>query len=63
MRMSPRARQAKSKARISAYEALRAEEEARAPETVEITIPPGPRLGDVVIEAKHISQGLSAIGC
>jgi energy-dependent translational throttle protein EttA len=57
VRQSPRARQAKSKARIAAFEALRAEEEARAPETVEITIPPGPRLGDVVIEAKHLSKG------
>jgi ATP-binding cassette ChvD family protein len=57
VRQSPRARQAKSKARIAAFEALRAEEEARAPETVEITIPPGPRLGDVVIEAQHISKG------
>ena len=57
VRQSPRARQAKSKARIAAFEALRAEEEARAPETVEITIPPGPRLGDVVIEATHLSKG------
>jgi ATP-binding cassette ChvD family protein len=57
VRQSPRARQAKSKARIAAFETLRAEEEARAPETVEITIPPGPRLGDVVIEAQHISKG------
>jgi len=57
VRQSPRARQAKSKARIQAFEALRAEEESRAPETVEITIPPGPRLGDVVIEAQHISKG------
>jgi ATP-binding cassette ChvD family protein len=57
VRQSPRARQAKSKARIAAFEALRAEEESRAPETVEITIPPGPRLGDVVIEAQHISKG------
>ncbi len=56
VRMSPRARQAKSKARLQAYEELRAEEEARLPETVEITIPPGPRLGDVVIEAEHLSK-------
>ncbi len=54
--MSPRARQAKSKARLRAYEELRAEEEARLPETVEITIPPGPRLGDVVIEAEHLAK-------
>jgi ATP-binding cassette ChvD family protein len=57
IRMSPRARQAKSKARISAYEALRGEEEQRAPETVEIAIPPPPRLGDVVVEAAHLRKG------
>ena len=57
VRQSPRARQAKSKARIAAFEALRAEEEARIPETVEITIPPGPRLGDVVIQAEHLAKG------
>jgi len=57
VRQSPRARQAKSKARIAAFEALRAEEEARAPETVEIVIPPGPRLGDVVIEVQHLVKG------
>jgi ATP-binding cassette ChvD family protein len=57
IRMSPRARQAKSKARISAYEQLRGEEENRAPETVEIAIPPPPRLGDVVVEAKGLRKG------
>jgi ATP-binding cassette ChvD family protein len=57
VRQSPRARQAKSKARIAAFEALRAEEEARVPETVEINIPPGPRLGDVVIQAEHLVKG------
>ena len=57
IRMSPRARQAKSKARISAYEALRHEEEDRAPESVEIAIPPPPRLGDVVVEAKDLKKG------
>ena len=56
VRMSPRARQAKSKARLRAYDELRAEEEARLPETVEITIPPGPRLGDVVIEAEQLTK-------
>ena len=50
--MSPRARQAKGKARINAFEALRAEEEKRLPESVEIAIPPGPRLGDVVVQAE-----------
>ena len=57
VRMSPRARQAKSKARLRAYEELRAEEEARLPETVEIAIPPGPRLGDVVVRADHLTKG------
>jgi sulfate-transporting ATPase len=55
--MSPRARQAKSKARISAYEALRGEEEQRLPETVEIAIPPPPRLGDVVVESQRLRKG------
>jgi ATP-binding cassette ChvD family protein len=57
VRMSPRARQAKSKARVRAYEQLRAEEEARLPETVEIAIPIGPRLGEVVVEAEHLTKG------
>jgi len=57
IRMSPRARQAKSKARIDAYEALVAEEAERVPETVEINIPPGPRLGNLVIEAEHLFKG------
>jgi len=57
IRMSPRARQAKGKARVTAYENLRTEEERRLPETVEIAIPPGPRLGDLVIEACQISKG------
>ena len=56
IRMSPRARQAKSKARISAFESLRDEEEQRLPESVEISIPPGPRLGDVVVEAQSVSK-------
>jgi ATP-binding cassette ChvD family protein len=57
IRMSPRARQAKGKARINAFEALRAEEEQRAPDTVEISIPPGPRLGDVVVVAEKLRKG------
>ena len=57
VRMAPRARQAKGKARLAAYEKLLAEETERAPETVEIYIPPGPRLGDVVVEADHLSKG------
>jgi sulfate-transporting ATPase len=61
VQMSPRARQAKSKARVSAFEKLRAEEENRAPETVEIAIPPGPRLGDKVIEATGLSKGFGDV--
>jgi sulfate-transporting ATPase len=57
VRMSPRGRRAKSKARISAFEALVSEEENRVPESVEILIPPGPRLGDVVVEAENLSKG------
>ncbi|MGH0036692.1 MAG: energy-dependent translational throttle protein EttA [Myxococcota bacterium] len=54
--MSPRARQAKGKARINAYEKLLAEGQERAAEKVEIAIPVPPRLGDVVIEADHLSK-------
>jgi ATP-binding cassette ChvD family protein len=57
VRMAPRARQAKSKARIQAYEALAAQQENRVSEGVEIVIPPGPRLGDVVVEAEHLRKG------
>ena len=57
VQMAPRARQAKSKARVAAYEKLRAEEENRALDTVEIAIPPGPRLGENVIEAKGLAKG------
>jgi ATP-binding cassette ChvD family protein len=56
IRLTPRARQAKGKARLGAYEKLRAEEEQRLPETVEIVFPPGPRLGDVVIEARGLKK-------
>ena len=57
IRMSPRARQAKSKARIAAFERLQSEEEQRAEGTVEIAIPPGPRLGEMVLEVEHLSKG------
>ncbi len=57
IRASPRARQAKSKARITAYEDLLSQAEARAPGSAQIMIPPGPRLGDVVIEAAHLRKG------
>ncbi len=56
VRMSPRARQAKSKARLAAYEALLAEGQAKKETTAEISIPPGPRLGNVVVEADHLSK-------
>jgi ATP-binding cassette ChvD family protein len=56
VRMSPKGRRAKSKSRISAYDALLAEEEDRLPESVEISIPPGPRLGDVVVETAHLRK-------
>ncbi len=59
VRMAPKARQAKGKARLSAYESLRAEAEAYNPadEKVQIHIPPGPRLGDQVFEVEHLSKG------
>ncbi|MEP4380274.1 MAG: energy-dependent translational throttle protein EttA [Alphaproteobacteria bacterium] len=57
VRQSPRARQAKSKARVDAYEKLVAASQDKAPEGQQITIPPGPRLGDLVIEADNIRKG------
>ena len=57
IRQSPRARQAKSKARITAYEDLLSQAEARAPGQAQIMIPAGPRLGDLVIEADHLRKG------
>src|SRR6187455_832744 len=57
IRMSPRARQAKGKARLNAYEELLREETAQKIETAEIYIAPGPRLGDVVVEARHLKKG------
>src|ERR1700758_1741566 len=56
VRQSPRARQAKSRARLSAYEALVAESREKAPETAQIVLPPGPRLGDLVIETRHVTK-------
>ncbi len=56
IRMSPRARQAKSKARVSAYEKLLSEDRPERVEEMEIYIPPGPRLGNLVIEANKISK-------
>jgi len=55
--MSPRARQAKGKARLNAYERLLSEDVAEKIDSVEIYIPPGPRLGDVVVEATDLIKG------
>ena len=59
IRMAPRARQAKGKARLTHYEDLLAQEQAaeKREGPAEITIPPGPRLGDLVIEAKGLRKG------
>jgi ATP-binding cassette ChvD family protein len=57
IRMSPRARQAKGKARLNSYEELLAQDAAEKIDRVEIYIPPGPRLGDVVVEARDIRKG------
>ncbi len=57
IRMSPKARQSKSKARISAYERLLANESAARAKELEIYIPPGPRLGDIVVEAQNVVKG------
>ena len=57
IRMSPRARQAKGKARLNAYEQLLNEDTAKKIEQVEIYIAPGPRLGDVVVEARSLRKG------
>ena len=54
--MSPKARRAKGKARITAYEALLDQESQKRREELEIPIPPGPRLGNVVIEAEGVSK-------
>ena len=54
VRMAPRARQAKSKARLQAYDAMLNEPFERRASALEIAIPPGPRLGDVVVKAEHV---------
>jgi ATPase subunit of ABC transporter with duplicated ATPase domains len=56
VRQNPKGRQAKSKARVSAYEKLLAEDQEKRAADLEIFIPPGPRLGNVVIEAKGVSK-------
>jgi ATP-binding cassette ChvD family protein len=57
VKASPRARQAKSKARLAAYEELLAQETQRRDDVVEISIPPGPRLGELVVRAESLSKG------
>ncbi|MCP5365420.1 MAG: energy-dependent translational throttle protein EttA [Hyphomicrobiales bacterium] len=57
IRQSPRARQAKSKARIAAYESLLAQAHAKPVGVAQISIPPGQRLGSLVIEAEHLGKG------
>jgi ATP-binding cassette ChvD family protein len=57
VKMAPRARQAKSKARLQAYEKMLAEEGREKLESIEIYIPPGPRLGNVVFEANGLRKG------
>ena len=57
IRMAPKARQSKGKARLSAYDKLAGEEGREREKNLEIYIPPGPRLGDVVIEVQHLKKG------
>jgi len=56
IRMSPKARQAKSKARITAYEALANQENEKTTDDMRLFIPPGPRLGDVVIRFENVAK-------
>lgn len=57
IQMTPKARNSKSKARLAAYEKLLSEDGQKRVQDMEIYIPPGPRLGKVVVEADHISKG------
>jgi sulfate-transporting ATPase len=59
IRMSPKARRAKGKARITAYESLLDQEAQKRREDLEIPIPPGPRLGNIVIEAESVSKAFA----
>jgi ATP-binding cassette ChvD family protein len=56
LRMNPKGRHAKSKARIAAYEKMLADQKDKRDEEIEIYIPPGPRLGDIVIEANDVAK-------
>lgn len=57
IKMSPKARQTKSKARISAYDQLLSRENTKIAQELEIYMPPGPRLGKLVVEAENVSKG------
>ncbi len=57
IRMSPKGRHAKSRARINAYEELAAQEQEKSTRELEIYIPPGPRLGEIVIQADQVAKG------
>ena len=57
IQMSPKARRTKSKARINAYQTLLAQESAKREKELEIYLPPGPRLGNVVVEAQNLTKG------
>jgi ATP-binding cassette ChvD family protein len=57
IRQAPKARQAKGKARLRAYEELLQQANESGPQRAQIIIPPGPRLGDLVIEAEHLNKG------
>jgi len=59
IRMSPKARRAKGKARITAYESLLDQEAQKRREDLEIPIPPGPRLGNIVIEAESVNKAFA----
>lgn len=57
IRMTPKAKHAKSKARITSYQRLLAQEKQQAQQALEIYVPPGPRLGDIVVRAEALSMG------
>jgi len=61
IRMTPKARQTKSRARISAYEKLLSQDSAGRAEDLEIFIPPGPRLGNVVVETQEVSKSYGSL--
>jgi ATP-binding cassette ChvD family protein len=62
VRMAPKARQAKSKARLQSYETMLTQEVDKQAAELELYIPPGPRLGDLVIEADHVTKAYGANG-